>query len=149
MKKYNIIISSILLILCFSAYFETYSFYYSKSRIFPRIILISLLLVTVIFLFETIKNYKNKEEKIIKYEKRNYKELKILLYVLLGNFLYIISINYIGFYLVTFIFIVFMMFFLGFKKIPKLLLTSSLFLFFLYIFFALTLKVPTPRGIFY
>jgi len=148
-KKNNIIISSILIILCFLAYFETYSFNYSKSRIFPRIILISLLLLTVTFIFETIKNYKNKEEKVVKYKKRNYKELKILLYVLLGNFLYIISINYIGFYLDSYIFIVFTMFFLGFKKIPKLLLISSLFLFFLYIFFALTLKVPTPRGIFY
>ena len=148
MKKNNIIISSILIILCFLAYFETYSFN-SKSRIFPRIILISLLLLTITFIFETIKNYKNKEEKVIKYKKRNYEGLKILLYVLLGNFLYIISINYIGFYLDSYIFIVFMMFFLGFKKIPKLLLISSLFLFFLYTFFALTLKVPTPRGIFY
>src|SRR5665648_66209 len=131
------------------AYFETYNFNFSKSRIFPRIVLITLLLLTVIFIFETIKNYKNKEEKVIKYKKRNYKDLKTLLHMFLAIFLYIASISYIGFYLSSYVFIVFMMFFLQFKNIPRLLLISSLSLFFIYISFALILKVPTPKGIFY
>lgn len=149
MKKNNIIISSMLIILFIFAYFGTYSFNYSKSKMFPRIILVSLILLTITFIFETIKDYKNKEEKSIKYKKRNYKDLKKLLYVFLGIFLYIALISYLGFYLDTYIFLVFMMFSLGFKKIPRLLLISSLSLFFIYITFALILKVPTPRGIFY
>ena len=149
MKKNNIIISSMLIFLFILAYFETYNFNFSKSRIFPRIVLITLLLLTVIFIFETIKNYKNKEEKVIKYKKRNYKDLKTLLHMFLAIFLYIASISYIGFYLSSYVFIVFMMFFLQFKNIPRLLLISSLSLFFIYISFALILKVPTPKGIFY
>ena len=124
-------------------YIKTLNLHY-LSVIYPRIIMIGLLGVIIWDIIEGVKKWKqeiDKSEKIA--EKDN---LKAIIIYLVTTF-YIFMISRLGFAVCTFLYLVFMLYYLGVRKIITLILFPTITAAAIYIIFTELLSIPFPRGI--
>ncbi|MDO5725450.1 MAG: tripartite tricarboxylate transporter TctB family protein [Tissierellia bacterium] len=111
-----------------------------KARLYPLIVTSILAVLTIIHLL--IVNLKKSEED----EKTGEKiEMKQLLTVIIGSFIYIFLIDKVGYVTTTFLYVLGLLIFL-IKDIKKSVFISLAFIIFIYILFKMGLKVPLPKG---
>jgi len=142
MKIADRIISVVLILFCVIYYIMSLEFR-AKAQPWPQFMIYSLFLVSIILLISSFRkdiNVFSKKDtgKII---------LSRLIGTILLSLLYIFSINLIGFFSVTFIYMISTMYFLGTRNIKYLLIVSILCTLSFYIGFKLLLELPVPKGI--
>lgn len=113
-----------------------------SSRFFPRFIIYLLVILSAILLVKSFIITKSEEEKS---ELNNLFDYKFLGTVLI-TFVYIILINWFGFYFSTFIFLISLMYFLKRDFTKSLVFIPIITTLILYGVFNIFLKVPTPHG---
>lgn len=128
------------LIFCGVYYYQTLSI---SSAGYPQVLLIILFILSIIWLLIDIFVKKVKED-----VKENIVLSRVIIFALSSLFYYFL-IEIIGFYIITPIFMIFLMYVLGVKNIKLLLGVSIFFTFFLYLAFSIFLSLPAPKGIFF
>lgn len=124
-------------------YINTKDLHY-LSLVYPRIIMIGLLGVVVWDIYAGVTKWKQEKDKTEKIaEKDNIKA--ILIY--LGTAFYIFMISRLGFGVCTFLYLGFMLYYLGVRKIISLILYTTLTSAAIYIVFTKLLSIPFPSGI--
>lgn len=144
MKKGERIIAIVLIMFC-GLYFYLSRNFLPESKFFPRIMIISLFILSVTLLLNTYRRGKKLQSTEI--------QNKIILPRLFGaiaiSFIYMSLIQIIGFYVMTALFLLIIMYFLGIKNLNILLTVPIISTLFLYVGFRIFLQIPTPRGIFF
>lgn len=142
MKVADRIISIVMMLFCV-IYFNMSLEFSARAKFWPQFMILFLFLLSIILLINSFR------KDINIFSKKNIK--KIIFSRLIGTILlsifYIFSIHFIGFYSVTFIYIMSTMYFLGIRNVKILLITSIFSTLLLYIAFKLILEVSTPKGI--
>ncbi|MBF4694691.1 tripartite tricarboxylate transporter TctB family protein [Fusibacter ferrireducens] len=139
------IIASIVLFIVSGYFFIASNSLPEASAVFPKFVSGTLIILTAIYLFQSIMQMKKDREK----PKQEVSKLvlKKWLYTFIASISYIALLNILGFYLMTPIYLLSLMFLLGVKD-KKLAfgvaLGSTLII---YIGFSLLLSVPVPMGI--
>jgi len=142
MKFIERLIPILFIIFCGVYYYQTFSFS-PDWRGYPQVLLIILFFLSIIWLLIDFFNKKSTEST----------QLNIIfpriIIAFLSTLAYIFLLKIIGFYMITLIFVIFLMYFLGIKNIKLLLGVGILFTVILYLGFSIFLGVPTPKGIFF
>lgn len=142
MKIADKIISIVMMLFCV-IYFNMSLEFSARAKFWPQFMILSLFLLSTILLINSFRKgidifLKKSTEKII---------FSRLIGTILLSIFYIFSIYIIGFFSVTFIYIISTMYFLGTRNIKILLFTSILSTLLLYIGFKLLLEISVPKGI--
>jgi hypothetical protein len=134
-----IIISGILII-------NSYNYPNLSGRL-PRIILSLLFILAIIKII--IAYLKKGKEFIIKSKKIILTNSKRrLIFIIISLILYIIGLIFLGFYISTIIFFIFIPQYLGYESIKFRIITIFVFLVFMYLMFEKLLNTPLPTGVF-
>lgn len=159
-------ISVILIIVCSLLYIATYSFRILKidpfgSVLFPRVVLILIILLAVllyIFSKSSVNNESVKDNQIGNQddinsmsEKKVNNDVGLVLLFLLLCIIYVIIIPILGFYFSTFVFLFLFLWVLGdrnTKKIPTNVFISLIFTIIIYLFFQKVVYIMFPQGLF-
>lgn len=121
------------------------SFDYPKlAGILPRTILYFLLALALIRIFALFRSHK--EEILSGYNLEWNKGTKRLFFIIGTTVLYIIVIQFLGFYVTSAIFIAMVPSYLGYKNLKLRLLAMVIVIGFMYVMFELLLNTPLPRG---
>ena len=142
MKFAERLVMILFLIFCGVYYYQTLSFS-PDWRGYSQVLLIILSILSIIWLLIDIFIKKAKEyikEDIV---------LSRIITTTLSTIAYIFLLKIIGFHMLTLIFMIFLMYFLGVKNIKLLLGVSIFFTVILYLGFSIFLGLPTPKGIFF
>lgn len=142
-------IISILFLIIAALYFVVATSFRSSWKIYPQVLAIILLFLAIYWLFQQykyviyVKNENNSGANI------EQKEIVLPRFfgTIFATIFYIIFINFLGFYASTVIFLFFLMYFLGVKKIIVNLMISIVFTISIYLIFFVMLEIPTPKGI--
>ncbi len=143
-KRGTVLVS--LFLLCLSFLFLYLTFFFPEEEgvgpaTVPRLWIGLLIILNIFLIYRVIKGVEEPDE-----EKGDpCKTLKFV--VLMG--IYIGLLNYIGYFLDTFLFLIIAPLMLYYKKIVNLLLISCVWLVFVYYVFIQTLHIPIPLGIFF
>lgn len=131
---------SAIVILLFSVSLFAYTTALSSTvAIYPRLILSGLVILSIA-LFLT--NKKPNES-----DKPSIENIPLVLLILFVSIIYITLVNFLGYYISSFIYIVSVMLVFKIKKIKLLLGVSLIFILTIYIGFTLLLNIPIPTGI--
>lgn len=139
MRKLNLILSIILLIVCGFFYSMTFKLP-AEARIYPIFVNTLFMILSLTFL---VKSYLNKDSE----EAKNFKniELKQLIFILVTGGIYIVLINILGYIISTILYVLVALIGLQVSKKNSVLITIG-FCLFIYVLFKLLLKVPLPDG---
>ena len=143
-----------LILLAILAFWETLS-YPVNSAYFPQFILVLLALLGVATLvkeFARVKKSKASlaqeelaaEEKVPFWKNRMVRRVAMMIF---SSLVYMVVMNYVGFFVTTLIYLPVMMRLLGIQKLRTIFLSSGLVVFFIYMIFVAFLNVPFPDGI--
>ena len=134
-----IIISGILII-------NSYNYPNLSGRL-PRIILSLLFTLAIIKIITSY--FKKEKEFIIKTTKiKLTKSKKRLIFIIISLIIYIGGLIFLGFYISTIIFFIFIPQYLGYESIKFRMVTIFVFLVFMYLMFEKLLNTPLPTGVF-
>lgn len=145
---YTIIFNIAMISLCVYLFYLTKEFRESIAQIWPRIIIIIIIVTNIILLainFINIKGKKHRENINID-NKRNNEFSKRFFAAVFFTALYIYMIQYLGVVFFTPIFMAFFMYFMGLRKKITLVTVPIVFTLFLVIIFTKILHVILPRG---
>lgn len=148
MRKVNIILSLLILGLCFIFWRDAANIN-PPAHIYPKTIIITAGLLACILLIQAIFFSKNRANEN-PFKGTNYGRV---LTTLVSAIIFFVSINIIGFYVSSFFFIIIVTWILGdkgggIKAFAKLGLLSIVVTSLVYVSFKIFLKVPTPTGFF-
>lgn len=108
----------------------------------PRIYSFFLALLAIILLIQGIReNIKKEKDSVTTYE-----NIGLVLIIMLLTTVYVFLIPYLGFYLVSLVFIILFLLISRVKKISSIILVSIFTNVFIYVFFERLLHVPIPMG---
>lgn len=140
MRRLNIILSIVLLLVCVFFYFMIFQLP-EDVTVYPIFVVTVLTILTLILLFKT---YFNKEEDK---ETNVFENIKIkqMLFVLITSGIYVALINFIGYIVSTVLYVLTALIGLKVGKKSSVFITCG-FCLFLYIVFKILLKVPLPKG---
>ena len=129
--------------LLISIVFYLQSFIFPVSRevgpgVIPRLWIFTLVPLSLLLLVKTLRNKDGVEQAGPRVD--------IVLTFIGFLVVYLLVMNYIGYFLSTFIFMITGMIYLGYKNIKVMLITSATWIVFLYIIFYKILFVPLPLG---
>jgi len=146
LQKVNRIIAIFLIIIVIFLYVSSLSGT-NEAMLLPRLLLISIMVLSILLLIsggEKVKqkNSQNKKtpEKIL---------LPQLILTIVVTIIYILFLKILGFYLSTFVYLLFIFISTGFKQKWLAVSVTLGFIGFLYLIFSFWLKVPFPQGIFF
>jgi len=108
----------------------------------PRMYTVFLALLSIVLLIQGIKEKIKKE----KYSITNYENIGLVLIIMALTVVYVFLIPYLGFYLVSLIFIITFLFISRVKKLWTILFVSIFTNVFVFVFFEKLLAVPIPVG---
>lgn len=142
MKIADRIISVVMMLFCV-IYFSMSLEFSARAKFWPQFMILFLFLLSILLLINSFR------KDINTFSKKNTEKIIFsrLIGTILLSILYIFSIRFIGFFSVTFIYIISTMYFLGTRNIKILLFTAILSTLLLYVGFKLVLEVPIPGGI--
>lgn len=113
------------------------------AEVFPRILLILMILLSVFIIGDGLKKTKEMESGAKKYESFFLlKEMEPALKAFLVVFIYVVLFYLVGFFIATALFLVLFMRYLGAENKKTILLTTAIFLLIMYFVFAKQLNVP-------
>lgn len=133
MKNFSIFTSIIIYFVSLYFIFASFSIEYNEARIFPQIIAIILIILTTLYLFNSLK----KDEPL----KGN---IKRVIGVAVLSILYVIFTPILGYFIVTPLAILIIMLYLGMKDIKILIANPIISTFLIYIVFVKFFKIPVP-----
>ena len=111
----------------------------NDSKVVPLCMAISLIVLGTLLIVKTIKNKKNE---------LSFKGAKRVFLVLGFTTLYVICINFIGFYVTTPFYLGIMIRMLGMKNMKLTIIIPICVVVFIYVVFGIIFKVPVPSGMF-
>jgi hypothetical protein len=143
-----------LILLAIAAYLETLS-YPINSAYFPRFIIVLLALLGVATVLKEIiqremskdinqKEALPKDEKVALWVTPKVKKVSVMVF---SSLVYMVVMNYVGFFVTTSVYLPIMIRLLGIRKLRTIFLSSFLVVFFIYLIFVVFLHVPFPDGI--
>lgn len=139
MRRLNIILSIVLLLISGSFYFMIFQLP-NEANLYPIFVVTVLLILSLILFFKTYFNKEDEESSAFKNI-----ELKQIIFVLITSGLYIAFINLIGYVVSTVLYVLVAL--IGLKVDKKNSIFISLgFCLFVYVLFKVLLKVPLPKG---
>lgn len=163
MWKRDRIVSIFMLVISAAAYFWSRSFS-EMARIFPTYIIYVLLALSFMLLIKTFNkdNYKHIEKKkdeetgevkeiiekkeVVTLDKEGKKRVLI---TIIATAVYIYLMNFLGFFVTTYLFLVILFSFLKVENLKVKIFVPLFTLSFIYLIFRVFLVVPTPRGLFF
>lgn len=145
MKKGNIIISIFLIIISIFLYYQTFTWEKDPATL-PRLMLGVIIFLSILLIIRSI-TINPKRNKIIKKMSKQ-SSLRIFIVTCI-TFLYVTSINLLGLYLSTLIFLIIVLLYVGEKNKLVIIGVPILFSIFIYLIFGLFLHVDIPLGIFF
>jgi len=138
------IISIFLIIISFFLYYQTITLEDDPATL-PRLMLIVIIFLSILMIIkDKIKKSNNNDVK--KMSRQSFLRIFIVTCII---FLYVNSINLLGFYISTLIFLIIVLRYIGEKNKLVIFGVPILFLIFLYLTFSLFLHVDIPLGIFF
>lgn len=147
--RLDMMLSIIFIVISILVYYTSQNFTMGGD-IFPRYLSIAIFIFSLILFFDAFKRLQ-KKEKTKKLEFDMSKEnifLTLRPYIAyLFIFIYVYLIPKIGYFIMTFIFTIGMMYFLGVRNIKLYLITTIGLLAGIYLLFVMQLNVPVPKGI--
>ncbi len=139
LKKADNIVALIFIVISALMIYEARTFPKRASFAGGYVIFLALLLILFSVLILASKDKKAENLKIEKFGK--------FLFLVLSTFLYIFLIPYVGFFTVSFIYMVVVMKYLGVKGILPLIISPLITLGFIYYIFVMFLTIPIPQGL--
>ena len=143
--KNNRIAAIVIFIFAIYFYYLSLSIKYLPSIIFPRIILIFLAFLSILLFLNVGRVVSDKESSEDFFINIHYSKL---LFTILSTITYVKLIELIGFYTLTFIYLIWMIYYFGFRKKKLFLIVPVVAIIIIYGIFKIWLKIPTPKGIF-
>jgi putative tricarboxylic transport membrane protein len=157
MRRADYIIGLILIALGIFIYFSSYSIPVMaivektgmvNSRFFPKLCAISLIVFSVIMILENYIVTHNQKEKLKGQDERKETIGSIRLFVAAAlTFMYLVTYQYLGHLVSSFIFIFIFMYFLSTRNLFLLISVPAAISFLIYAVFKILLVVPLPTGI--
>lgn len=151
MKICNYVVACIVIILALCIAYVSYGYgiemteFGPQAGFWPFIIAITMIIVSSLIIFDTTKNKEKYQEIKISFTKvENISSYKMMLTVLI----YIILINLLGFYIATFLFLIFSMYILNLRPFTFIISISLGFIACIYVIFSLLLHIMLPISIF-
>lgn len=145
MKSHRII-ALILFLSASYLYITSLSIKYLPSIIFPRIILMFIAFLSLLLFFDIGKITTDKDSfKEDIFVNVNYSKLII---TIVSTIIYVRMIEIIGFYSSTFMYLVWLLFYINKKKIKMNIMIPIGVVTLFYVIFKIWLKIPTPIGVF-
>lgn len=145
MKKANIIISIFLIIISIFLYYQTFTWEKDPATL-PRLMLGVIIFLSILLIIRSITKNPKKNNIIKKMSKQSFFRIFIVTCI---TFLYVTSINLLGLYLSTLIFLIIVLLYVGEKNKLVIIGVPILFSIFIYLIFGLFLHVDIPQGIFF
>lgn len=145
MKKANIIISIFLIIISIFLYYQTITWEKDPATL-PRLMLGVIIFLSILLIIRSITKNPKKNNIIKKMSKQSFFRIFIVTCI---TFLYVTSINLLGLYLSTLIFLIIVLLYVGEKNKLVIIGVPILFSIFIYLIFGLFLHVDIPQGIFF
>ena len=144
MKKTDIGVVVVFYAICAFFYTETIKLK-SNIQTYPKFIVIVLFGLTTLYLIQMIMNAKRYG---VESGKEDFKDFQAAQFFgcLVLTILYLLAVNFIGFYVSTFVFLVVSLLYLKVKPLPTAIATVAILLL-VYLAFTLFLKVKLPKGI--
>ena len=128
-----------------SSFFLLSSFYLDfESSIFPRVILLFCIVLSIVLIGQDVSKRAKGEKSAFTDAFKNFKKVT---YSLILVFLYIVSVNFIGFYVSTFIMIPIVSRMFGYKKLVHSIAWSALYTGLLFVVFSQLMDRYMPSGI--
>lgn len=143
MKKSNIFVSILVILIGIFALFQVKSFPQGQNNVvgpgfFPGLIAIILIVLGVILFAQSIRMKKDDDVKVNLFDKEN----KLAYIIMLITLVYLIAINYIGFIISSIIYLAILIVLYGEKNKLKALIYSSVISLVIYFVFNVLLNVP-------
>lgn len=142
MKRENLITCAVLYIISIYVLISSKTLPVESAK-FPRLVAFSLIILTSIYLYQILSNKLNvakAKEEVVK---------KKLWFTIGLSVLYVFTINYIGYFLLTPIYLIATMWVLGVKDKKLMAIVTAISVGLIYIGFKVLLGVPVPNGIFF
>ena len=144
MKKTDIGVVIVFYVICAFFYTQTVKLK-STIQTYPKFIVIVLFGLTTLYLIQMILNAKRNGVESGKSDFAGFQVVQFFGCLAL-TILYLLAVNFIGFYVSTFVFLVASLLFLKVKPLPTAIATVAILLL-VYLAFTLFLKVKLPKGI--
>jgi len=137
----------VLLIFCFILWFFIIPTQISsiKDAVYPRFVSVWIAICGILLILKSWKS----SEKIILPESKDKKGIIRVIAIVLIFLIYIFIIDFLGFFLSSFIFIIILMLSFGVRQWKKLISVPIIILLFLYFLIEKVLVFPLPKGIFF
>ena len=116
---------------------------YPYFMIAGLVILITLIAVDEIKKSKKVINSESEEDVLTKFKKF---DLRGIVFLIASSIIYLILIPIVGYFSTTWVFAILLMYWLGERKIYKVIIISTLFTLIQYIIFQVFLYLPIPRG---
>ena len=150
----DLYLGGFLILLSVLCYIESLSYPY-ESAYFPRFIIMLLAILGVATVVKEI--IKHKKSSDIKQSETSSRDEKIAFWMIprvrkvalmiFSSLVYMVVMNYVGFFVTTSVYLPIMMRFLGIRKLKTLFLSTFVVVFVIYMLFVAFLNVPFPEGI--
>ena len=150
----DLYLGGFLILLSVLCYIESLSYPY-ESAYFPRFIIMLLAILGVATVVKEI--IKHKKSSDIKQSETPSRDEKIAFWMIprvrkvalmiFSSLVYMVVMNYVGFFVTTSVYLPIMMRFLGIRKLKTLFLSTFVVVFVIYMLFVAFLNVPFPEGI--
>ena len=150
----DLYLGGFLILLSVLSYIESLSYPY-ESAYFPRFIIMLLAILGVATVVKEI--IKHKKASDIKQSETSSRDEKIAFWMIpkvrkvalmiFSSLVYMVVMNYVGFFVTTSVYLPIMMRFLGIRKLKTLFLSTFVVVFVIYMLFVAFLNVPFPEGI--
>lgn len=137
----------VLLIFCFILWFFLIPTQISSTEdaVYPRLVNVWIAICGILLILKSWKS----TEKIILYESKNEKRIIRVVVIVTIFLIYIFMIDFLGFFISSFIFIIILMLSFGVRQWIKLISVPIIILLFLYFLIKKVLFFPLPEGIFF
>lgn len=112
----------------------------------PRLALIIIIFLSILMIIRDIKKNYNQDDNVIQMSRQSFLRIFIAISTI---FLYVYSINLLGLYISTLIFLIIFLLYIGEKNKLVIFGAPILFIISIYLIFDLFLHVNIPRGIFF
>lgn len=145
MKKANIIISIFLITISIFLYYQTITWEKDPATL-PRLMSGVIIFLSILLIIRSITKNPKRNNIIKKMSKQSFLRIFIVTCI---TFLYVTSINLLGLYLSTLIFLIIVLLYVGEKNKLVIIGVPILFSIFIYLIFGLFLHVDIPLGIFF
>jgi len=145
LKKANIIISIFLIIISIFFYYQTITWEKDPATL-PRLMLGVIIFLSILLIIRSITKNPKRNNIVKKMSRQSFLRIFIATCITL---LYVTTINLLGLYLSTMLFLIIILLYIGEKNKLVIIGVPVLFLFFLYLIFDFFLHIDIPPGIFF